>query len=120
MASQQCPACQTPTPPVLLESSSRHATLNHCRCEPCAHVWTTPKDGTAVLRHVTPLTNSCPACQTFTAPVVIRDARYRCDRCAHVWTMKKDGTATVRHVTVSHTQPKLALEFSRRCTARRL
>ena len=46
--------------------------------------------------------NSCPACQTFTSPVLLRDARvdyYRCDQCGHVWTTTKDGTATVRHVT---------------------
>ena len=102
MASNHCPACQTPTPPVLLESSSSTATVNYYRCEPCAHVWTTPKDGVAVLRHVTPLPNSCPACQTITPPVLMRDARvdyFRCDLCGHVWTMTKDGTSTVRHVT---------------------
>ena len=52
MASNSCPACHTPTPPILLESSNSNATVNYYRCEPCAHVWTTPKDGTAILRRV--------------------------------------------------------------------
>ena len=102
MTSNQCPACHARTSPVLLESSSSNAAVNYYRCEHCAHVWTTPKDGVAVLRHVTPLTNSCPACQTLTPPVLMRDARvdyYRCEQCAHVWTTTKDGTSTVRRVT---------------------
>ena len=109
MASNSCPACHAPTLPVLLETSSSNATVNYYRCEPCAHVWTTPKDGTAVLRHVTPLTNSCPACQTFTPPDLLRDARvqyYRCDQCGHVWTRSKDGMATVRHVTPLKMRPR--------------
>ena len=59
MASNHCPACRTLTPrPVLLQSSSSDVTVNYYRCDHCAHVWTTTKDGTTIVRHVTPVSGS--------------------------------------------------------------
>jgi len=35
--------------------------VNSYRCERCGHVWTTTKDGTAIVKHVTPLTKTPPS-----------------------------------------------------------
>lgn len=54
MPTTRCPACAKPDPR-LLDGMSHHAAVNYYRCDECGHVWTTPKDSTAVLNHVTPL-----------------------------------------------------------------
>ena len=49
-----CPACNTVTPK-LLDETSKGAYVNYYRCGSCGHVWTTTKDGSEIVQHVTPL-----------------------------------------------------------------
>jgi hypothetical protein len=54
MSEQRCPACgQSVSGP--LSNSSRDAVVDYYRCDRCAHVWTTTKDGLSIVKHVTPL-----------------------------------------------------------------
>ena len=49
-----CPSCKW-TPPKLLSDLSQDARVNYYRCPECGHVWTTDKNDTVILRHVTTL-----------------------------------------------------------------
>lgn len=53
MPVQPCPGCGTETPRKL-DAASQQARVNYYRCPTCGHVWTTTKDGGAILDHVTP------------------------------------------------------------------
>jgi hypothetical protein len=54
MPIQPCPACQS-SQPSRLDDLSKGADVNYHRCPNCGHVWTTTKDDSVILRHVTTL-----------------------------------------------------------------
>ena len=39
--------------PRLLDGPTQYAYVNYYRCPECGHVWTTPKDGSGVVTHIT-------------------------------------------------------------------
>ena len=53
MPTLPCPSCYRPAELVNGVNTDRFD--DFYRCEACGHVWTTSKDGTITLRHVTPL-----------------------------------------------------------------
>jgi ssDNA-binding Zn-finger/Zn-ribbon topoisomerase 1 len=53
MPIRPCPNCEAQTPRVL-DASSEGAVVWYYRCPSCGHIWTRPKDGTDVIRDVTP------------------------------------------------------------------
>lgn len=53
MRTLPCPSCSRPANLVNAVSTDRW--VDFYRCEACRHVWTTNKDGTTTLLHVTPL-----------------------------------------------------------------
>ena len=52
MGTHTCPVCQEPSAR-LISSASEGAVVDYWRCSDCRHVWTTKKNDTDVLRHVT-------------------------------------------------------------------
>jgi hypothetical protein len=53
MRTLPCPSCYRPAKLVNGVSTGRF--VDFYRCEDCGHVWTTNKDGTTTLLHITPL-----------------------------------------------------------------
>ena len=53
VAIRPCPACDDPSPHLLVELSKDSA-VDYYRCQNCRHVWTTSKETGEIVRHVTP------------------------------------------------------------------
>jgi len=60
MPIQRCPSCDRPTLR-LMDETIRDAAVNYYRCRNCDHIWTTTKDGDAIVEHLTPLTKKTDA-----------------------------------------------------------
>ena len=54
MPNKPCPNCGAIVARAL-DAASQDAHVNYYRCQSCGHIWTTTKDGSAIVRHVTPL-----------------------------------------------------------------
>jgi len=52
MPTLRCPSCSTETPR-LLGAPSQYARVNYYRCQHCGHVWTTDKNDSNIVTHVT-------------------------------------------------------------------
>jgi len=44
-----------------MDETIRDAAVNYYRCRNCDHIWTTAKDGDAIVEHLTPLTKKTDA-----------------------------------------------------------
>ena len=56
MHAHTCPNCgSTVTKSIHATTSDMH--VSYFRCDDCGHVWTTTKDGSRIVSHVTPLTS---------------------------------------------------------------
>jgi len=60
MPNRPCPNCGAETKRLLDFTSLASTEVNYYRCDTCGHVWTTKKDDSEPLRHVTPLSPKGP------------------------------------------------------------
>lgn len=60
MPTLPCPACDKPTAR-LEHPPDDDPLVNYYRCGHCGHFWTTTKDDTDIVKHITPLTRKPPS-----------------------------------------------------------